>query len=347
MYETIPLSILCVVVFTLLGCPQGEAVCEPGETQLCTCAAGAEGGQVCAEDGQRWEACDCGEGDDDDGDDDDTADVEDGPLDNPFLGDVEASFETWDLPELTCPDGGTPSVFVAYADDISTPAPMALLLHPGSFDYLDSLGVSYSSQVYGEERLTADWAKSAVRSVLGIGKPLGAYIPGTLVATLISEGFYVVAPTNCWGDLWHGQGDNDAELEGFSRHGLEAAQASLQEALAQLQVDEERLLLAGLGEGGRGIVDLVIQGWSDTPILIDSSPDYLPPIFGDPANDAYLEGLERIYAEGDLNEYEFRPPDMGWWSGGRSGPRLDPAHAEPHAEVRAREAGFGLVEHAA
>lgn len=72
-------------LFALTGCPGTELTCEPGETQECTCAGGAGGGQVCADDGQRWNACDCGNGDDDDatgdddvsGDDDATGDDDD------------------------------------------------------------------------------------------------------------------------------------------------------------------------------------------------------------------------------------------------------------------------------
>ena len=70
-----------VISFLMFGCPADDdddtasSVCEPGATQLCFCAGGAEGAQVCEEDGSGWGICDCGSGDDDDvGDDDDIGD---------------------------------------------------------------------------------------------------------------------------------------------------------------------------------------------------------------------------------------------------------------------------------
>ena len=61
-------------LFVLVGCPPPDQACDPGETQSCTCAGGLSGGQVCEEDGQGWDDCDCGAGDDDATGDDDSGD---------------------------------------------------------------------------------------------------------------------------------------------------------------------------------------------------------------------------------------------------------------------------------
>jgi len=63
-----------LAVLVVLSCStEPEPACTPGETQLCNCAGGAQGAQVCGEDGDRWEPCDCGSTD---GDADVDADVD-------------------------------------------------------------------------------------------------------------------------------------------------------------------------------------------------------------------------------------------------------------------------------
>jgi len=225
------------------------------------------------------------------------------PLDNTYLDRGEATLEVWLMPGYVCPDGNVARVYLAYANDIEEPAPLALVLHPDAFDYVRSDGSTFSSQV-GEDRLTVDWAATSAEKVMGMHS-LGpnSHSPGALAAELLREGFYVVVPTNCWGDLWHNTGDN-LYTEGFLRYGLYLADDSIGWAFNRLEIDHERVLLAGLGEGGRGVVDLIRYGWDDQAILIDSSPDFLPPIFNDPANTEYVEGLEKIYGGEGLTEQE-------------------------------------------
>jgi hypothetical protein len=225
------------------------------------------------------------------------------PLDNAYLDRGEATMEVWRMSGYSCPDGQEARLYLAYANDIETPAPLALVLHPDAFDYIRSDGSTFSSQV-GEDRLSVDWAATAAEKVLGMNS-LGpnAHSPGALAAELIRNGFYVIIPTNCWGDLWHNTGNN-LYTEGYLRYGLYLADDSVRWAGNNLEIDETRILLAGLGEGGRGIVDMIRFGWDEQAILIDSSPDYLPPIFGDPANADFVEGLDRIYGGGGLDEDE-------------------------------------------
>ena len=67
------IALLAGSLFFLVGCPPTNQACDPGETQSCTCAGGASGGQVCEEGGLGWDDCDCGTGDDDVTGDDDTS----------------------------------------------------------------------------------------------------------------------------------------------------------------------------------------------------------------------------------------------------------------------------------
>ena len=64
------IALLLGSLFVMAGCPSTNQVCDPGETQSCTCAGGLNGGQACGDDGLGWDDCDCGSGDDDTGDDD-------------------------------------------------------------------------------------------------------------------------------------------------------------------------------------------------------------------------------------------------------------------------------------
>jgi len=59
-----------------------DGVCEPGATQPCTCAGGANGAQICREDRSGWEACDCGGDTDVDTDADTDADSDTDSCDN-------------------------------------------------------------------------------------------------------------------------------------------------------------------------------------------------------------------------------------------------------------------------
>ncbi len=69
------MKVLSICTLVLLCIVSGCAVCEPGWTATCPCDGGAEGAQVCDEDGADWGPCDCGVAADDDdvADDDDTA----------------------------------------------------------------------------------------------------------------------------------------------------------------------------------------------------------------------------------------------------------------------------------
>jgi hypothetical protein len=141
---------------------------------------------------------------------------------------------------------------------------------------------------------------------------------GALVTALAQNGVMVLLPANCWGDLWHGYywqdgRENDYDTEQFERYGLAAAaymvrnaidaEFAVEHGLLPLDVDPERIALVGLGEGGRGVGELLWwlaeSVYSDTrvsAVMVDSSPDYqgyylgLPGAFADE-----ITGLERIW----------------------------------------------------
>ena len=95
-------------LFVMAGCPPPDQACDPGETQSCTCAGGLSGGQVCEEDGQGWDDCDCGAGDDDaTGDDDTSSGDDDATGDDDVTGDDDATGDDDDSTGPGCaPCGG-------------------------------------------------------------------------------------------------------------------------------------------------------------------------------------------------------------------------------------------------
>ncbi len=218
------------------------------------------------------------------------------PFKNVYLDRGLATLEVWAMEGYTCRDGGTARLYVLYPTEQVLPAPMALVLHPDVFDYVKGNGQHYAE----DDRLSADWAASAVEETLGPDTG-STSSEGALIASLLQRNFYIVVPTNCWGDLWHGLGDNAYE-EGFFRNGLYFADDALQWGLDNLEVDPTQVLVAGLGEGGRGAYELVnYRGAADTTItalLLDSSPDFLPPVVngqGCTANSEFVTGLGLIY----------------------------------------------------
>jgi hypothetical protein len=288
-------------------------------------------------------------------------DFSDIPYENSFLA-APATITFFDT-TLPCPDGQGTRFAAVYPDSAEGPAPVAIVLHSGAFDYLtgDTLDGPF---FYTPSRLDRGWAISKVWETLGLSLDevdASEENLGTLTAALSDAGFVQLLPANCWGDLWHneqGAQDNDYSQESFSRNGRTIAgwmtQLVTDEAFASgqgfsvpIELDASRIFLVGLGEGGRAVTELLLR--EQTPdiagILLDSVPDDLTP-YVEPL-DAFADievGLSRIFGEKDLariSDWSMRalisdntplPPRIGLvWSDGD--PRMPIDAIRPTAEA--------------
>lgn len=219
----------------------------------------------------------------------DELDLTRAPFFNPHLpsGTTEATVTVEALPGFTCPDGKPARAHVV-EDPTRAPRGTALFLHGYNFDYVTTDGSHYAP----EDRLTSSWASTEVEEQLGLRWQPGSLVEpeGAWAAELVKAGWVVIAPGDCFGDLWHGRGQNDYD-EGFLRQGAWLAQDSL-----RLRDTPGALLGIGLGEGGRGLVELLQAGVDFDAVVLDSTPDWLSPVLSQPTqNAAYIGGLQAIY----------------------------------------------------
>ncbi len=193
-----------------------------------------------------------------------------------------------------CPDGRTARVDLLRPTGFEGPRPLALLLHDGVYEWLDDTSSTYENTV---NRLGALYADDQVAAMFGVdGALVDGNARGSWAASLLQAGYAVAAPGNCWGDLWHGRGDNDLQGEGFLRQGARLAADAIRLATEQPDVTDQRLIAVGLGEGGRGIVELALDGVDFDAVVVDGSPDWLSPVTQRPAwFQRYITGLERIW----------------------------------------------------
>lgn len=246
-----------------------------------------------------------------------TAEVDFSPAANPAVqGWLVREFETAAL----CPDGLPASVFAVYPSAPAGPVPVALVLHSGAFDYVldppssDPLG---GVHLRDPERLDHDWSVRKVYATLGMyddNDPIEDHL-GALAATFAVNGVAMVLPANCWGDWWHNQrdaADNDFAADQFYREGrlaaafgwqvaTDAAFAGANGVAIPATFDADRAYLVGLGEGGRGVAELLHGGLADpAAIVVDSTTDDLGPYYAAP--DLYAEtvaGLDRVFVGGE------------------------------------------------
>lgn len=229
---------------------------------------------------------------------------------------------------LTCPDGNPASIYLVYPQTQEGPLPGAVVLHSGAFDYVQApaadnplLGQNYAGLSDGGLiRLEADWASQKVFEAMGLIPRIDASEDnlGTMASALLDAGYIGIYPTNCWGDLWHNETpsaglpnlSSNSELDFFARNGgAMAADAwdfasgeKLMESGALL--DTTSTLLIGLGEGSRGVTELMMrEGVSPAGLLVDSPIDELDDwAAGDPL---VAEGLRRIYLDSDAEDYNW------------------------------------------
>lgn len=224
------------------------------------------------------------------------------PFANEWVDRDSANFEVVLAEGYVCPDGLDARIYIV---EPSTPAssteprPIALLLHGRNFDKIMPSG----EHAFGEDRLSVDWASTQVEALLGMESALGpaARGEGAWVAALLEQGFAVVAPSDCWGDLWDGRGGNDYE-ERFFRYGAYLASEAISVASRRSELSAETLLVVGMGEGARGLTELIKDGIQIDGAIVDSSPDWLSPWVAQPiVNQREIETLFAIY-DGELAE---------------------------------------------
>jgi len=244
------------------------------------------------------------------------------PFDNPHLEADDAVIHAFET-TLPCPGGEAARFYAVYRRSTAPGAPVAIVLHSGAFDYVmerSDEGVLASPHYHATSRLDADFGSAKVFETLGL--QIDDLDPaednqGTLPAVLADRGFVQLLPANCWGDLWHNEEGlqyNDIDIDGFARNGLTLAwwmvRIATDEDFAlsqgmELDVawDPTQLYLFGLGEGGRGVAELLNH--ADMPAvsgaLVDSSPDDLGPYLDAPTTfKDEIEGISRIFAGDDL-----------------------------------------------
>lgn len=248
------------------------------------------------------------------------------PYDNPYLASQDVVISAFDS-TLDCPTGENARFFGVYDTTITEPAPVAIVLHSGAFDYVvdpDPESALSGRHYHGISRLDRGWAISKVWETLGLYfGTVDAYEvnEGTLPAALADAGFLQLYPGNCWGDLWHneqGYQDNQVDQDGFDRNGRTFAYWMIrmvaEQSFAQGQgfqvpvpVDPTQVYLVGLGDGGRGVTE-VLTHENILPIqgaLIDSAPDDLSQLLTEEEIWAEeIEGISRIFREENLENLD-------------------------------------------
>lgn len=237
-------------------------------------------------------------------------DLSEVPYDNPFLSVDDAVVQTIDT-SLVCPDGEPARLIAVYRTDIEGPQPVAVVLHGGAFDtrVIDEVEEGEAPaepRTYrADSRLTRSWSIGKVWETLGTSTTTiepGQDNQGALPAALANAGVIQLYPANCWGDLWHGTATTDngdvvpEAVEGeLIRDGGTLAWWSVRfvvegdfatsEGFNIPEADASRIHLIGLGDGGRGVGDLLTID-ALPPIasaLLDSTPDELSPWLAEPA----------------------------------------------------------------
>ncbi|MFZ5476209.1 MAG: hypothetical protein ACOZNI_05485 [Myxococcota bacterium] len=241
--------------------------------------------------------------------------------------------QPFEFDDLYCPDGQVAKFFAVYDEAVTTPMPLVVVFHSGSFDYVtgtvDPIDPLAGGHFAGEDRLNAEWASDKVFETFGLlpGEQVDPteVNTGTLPAALAEQGAFALYPTNCWGDLWHNETGlhANADEDGFDRNGQFMAYAMSRFASTDattaaawradyglddlpVTLDSTGMYFVGLGEGGRAIPELLTRyvetgdttGPTVNGILVDSSCDDLSYYVTNASTfPGYYEGLLRIFGD--------------------------------------------------
>lgn len=228
------------------------------------------------------------------------------------------SVKTIEIPELSCPDGTPSSIYAVSPSNAEGAQPTAILLHSGALDWViepdtnDSLAGDHFSD---PSRLSADFTAAKVFATLGMypDPDVAEASTGAMPLALADAGVSMLLPGNCWGDIWHNAAEgnlNDATTDGFVRRGADAADwayrfasepgfATANRVEPPFSMDPDEIYLVGLGEGGRGVSELLAAGADPAGAVMDSTADDLrsyyanTELYGD-----ILVGLGRIFPDG-------------------------------------------------
>ena len=293
------------------------------------------------------------------------------PYEHPSLTVDDAVIRSIDTP-LVCPDGEPARVHTVYRENVTEPVPAVLVFHSGAFDYVLDHGTSgplSGPHLHADPRLTQTFSIRKVWETLGLqieDIDSAEENRGELTAALANRGVVQYLPGNCWGDLWHneeGAQENDIEEERFARNGralarwtglvaTDADYAESQGAAWPTAINPSSLYAAGLGSGGRGVLELLLDPDSPpmTGALVDSTPDNLAAYRDRPTDfGAEIEGLELIFGE-DLVDIEMQSvaaaplPDRLFYLWSSSNPQVPAAAMRPGAEAVAGQLGVRVED---
>jgi len=281
------------------------------------------------------------------------------PFDNEFVTVDDAVVQRFEL-TLKCPDGEPAAFHLVYRENSEAPAPAVILLHSGAFDYVLQPGEDgplSGLHYHAESRLSRDFSVRKVWETLGLqidDLDPGENNLGTLPAALANRGAVQFIPGNCWGDMWHNEEGvvvNDLELDGFNRNGRTIASwmlrllsesdfASAQEIEWPTAIDASKIFLVGLGDGGRGVRELLLQPGPDIAgAAVDSVPDNLGAFVDMPVDfEDEIDGLSRIYGDlSDVGEESFASatplPERFYYLWSTANPQMPIAASRPAANT--------------
>jgi hypothetical protein len=232
--------------------------------------------------------------------------------------------QSQDIPDLVCPDGSSARMYIVYPADASGPQPAAVVLHSGALDWVivpDPTDPLAGDHFASPSRLSYDFGVGKAFATLGMypDEDADESSTGAMTLAMAELGITLVLPANCWGDAWRnreGIRDNDTPTDGFVRRGGDAAAwawsfisepgfPTANRVTPPVEFDTGALYLVGLGEGGRGVTELLAEGAAPAAATIDSTADDLRPYYAD--NELYgdfVVGLDRIFPDGEASVTE-------------------------------------------